>query len=302
MPELDPLPQRPRVPDFAPRTGDYAAVVGRAQHRRRRHLAGAGAGVAGVAVLVALTTGSAGGSFGLDPVQPATGVIAPEESPVPGESPTPEPTAEPSETPGETEAPGESGAPEESRAPRDEPRPSESAVVIDFDGDTDHPEDPPQRSKPYVLREDVAMETSRCETDTGPAAAGGWCMYYDGPESVRAGDVHPYRMHVCRHLGRGTGTLRYEGEQQVDFTVEGGGRTEWRWSGGYAFGKDPTQVEVGEGRCARWTVAWNGADAYGEHVRAGEYRMVPDLLVTHWGDALSGATAYGFSYPLEVTE
>lgn len=300
MPELDPLPHRPRVPVFAPRTGDYAAVVGRAHHRRRRHLASAGAGVAGVAVLVALTTGSAGGSFGLDPVQPATGIQAPEESPVPGESPTPEPSEEPTAAPG-SEEPGENGGPGESPEPQEEPRPTESAVRIDPD-DPDRTVPPRITEKPYVLREDVAMETSRCEPDAGPAAATGWCFYYDGPATVRAGDTHPYRMNVCRLPGRGTGTLTYDGEQQVDFAVGDSTREEWRWSGGYVFGTDQTEVTVNESRCSRWTVTWDGTDAYGEHVRAGEYTMSPELRVADWGDALGNGTSYGFGYPLEVTE
>ncbi|HWL35885.1 MAG TPA: BsuPI-related putative proteinase inhibitor [Frankiaceae bacterium] len=300
MPELDPLPQRPRVPVFAPRTGDYAAVVGRAHHRRRRHLASAGAGVAGVAVLVALTTGGAAGSFGLDPVQPAKGIEAPEESPVPGESPTPEPSEEPTAGPGESEEPGENGGPEESPEPQEEPRPSESDVVIDPGPGGDDP--PPPARKPYVLREDVPMQTAQCETDAGPAAAAGWCFRYEGLASVRAGEVHPYRMSVCRHLGRGTGTLKFAGEQQVDFVVQGNGRDEWRWSGGYEFGKAPTEVKVAESRCVRWTVTWDGTDDFGEHVRPGQYQMSPDLKVTDWGDAIGGSTSYGFGYPLEVTE
>jgi hypothetical protein len=299
MSELDPLPQRPRVPVFAPRTGDYAAVVGRAQHRRRRHLAGAGAGVAGVAVLVALTTGGAGGSFGLDPVQPATGVVAPEESAAPGESPTLAPTGSPSAEPSAT--PGETGAPGESTGPREEPRPSESEVRIDPD-DPDHTVPPRVTEKPYVLREDVEMVASRCEPDGAAPAATGWCFYYDGPASVRAGDAHPYRINVCRLPGRGARTLRYDGEQQVDFVVGNNTRDEWRWSGGYDFGTDPTEVTVNESRCSRWTVTWDGTDAYGEHVRPGEYTMSPELKVSDWGDAINNGTSYGFGYALEVTE
>lgn len=294
MPELDPLPRRPRPPSFAPRTGDYAAVVGRAKRRRRKHLSGAGAGLAGVLAVVALTTGGAG-TIGLRPVEPVTSpggatyeTGAPEESaaPDPRPAPSPEKSGEP--------------APDESPAPGDEP---DAEVTID-PGPLDPGEDPhpPAAVRPVFVREIVPNDPGKvCETDPSFVTPTGWCLRYDGPSVVQVGVVHEYRLYVCRHLGRGPGTLTFGTEQQIDFRVTSGdSRVEWTWAGGYRFPKQETKVTVAEGRCVRWTVEWDATGNDGDPMRAGAYSFSPDLDDVDWGSGMyaSASTAY----PLEIVE
>jgi hypothetical protein len=299
MPDLDPLPNRPRVPVFTPRTGDYAAMVGRAKHRRRRHLAGAGAGFAGVAVVVAIATGGAGGTFGLEPVRPATtGVHAA------GETPAPSATPEPSETPTATTAPGETAAaPNDPAGPTEAAQPAGSAAPGDPGDEQPDDQPPPRATAPVVVRDEVANDTTKvCDTDPSVVTAAGWCLRYDGPASVRAGDNHVYRSLLCRTVGRGAATVTFQTEQQVDFRVTGpNGREEWHWAGGWTFPPNETRVTVPEGRCARWTVQWDATGDDGDLVRPGSYSISPDILVSDWGEGTSGAMVVSSIYDLEIT-
>lgn len=298
MPELDPLPGRPRVPDFTPRTGDYAAVVGRAKNRRRKHLGAAGAGMAGVAAVVALSAGAGGGTFGLQPVQPAApGYSVSGPSPSPEESPSPAPsqaaaTRQPAR-PGDPAPPPASPAPEPGRA---EPDPGEEAV-----DDGPRGEEPrPLAVRPVFVRDTVPYNAvGSCWTDPSVVAATGWCLGYDGPERVRVGDVHTYRVLACRVPGRGAKALRFASEQQIDFRLLGNeGETEWQWSAGYPFPRNKTSVEVADSACARWSVEWDATKNDGTPLAVGHYSMNPDVLAP-LSDEIIMAT--GTAYSFEVT-
>ena len=294
MPELDPLPRRPRPPSFAPRTGDYAAVVGRAKRRRRKHLSGAGAGLAGMFVVVALATGG-GSTVGLRPVEPVTSPGGTTyETGAPEESATPDPEVTPS--------PEKSGepAPDGSAAPGEVPGPEETIDPGPLDpGEDPHP---PAVTRPVFVRDEVADDTTRvCTVPATFVASTGWCLHYSGPSLVQIGVVHEYRLEVCRQAGRGTGTLTFPTEQQIDFQVTSGDqRVEWSWVGRYRFPRKETAVSAAEGRCVRWTVQWDATGNDGDPMRAGTYQFVPHLTHVDWGSGASGSV--GMSAELEIVE
>ena len=298
MPELDPLGRPPRRPSFAPRSGDFDAMVGRAKRRRRRHYQAAGAGLAGVLAIVAVASVNGAGSVGLDPVQPATGVTA-----SPSTAPSPVPTASPSETP--SEEPGASPSEEPDAPPSGEPSPAPGEWHTEAPPSYDADEEPhrPARSRPVFVRDDVANDPAKvCDTDPSFVTAAGWCLRYDGPSRVQSEVPNEYRLLACRHQpGRGGATLTFDTEQQVDFVVTQGQREEWHWSAGYAFPRRETTVRVEEGRCARWTVVWDGTGDDGDPLRAGSYWISPYLMPSDWG-AGTGAMGVGSAYEVEITD
>ncbi len=291
MPELGPLPRRPRAPVLQPRDGDYLGVVDRARHRRRRHLGATGAGVAGAAAVLAFAISHGGGTYGLQPVSPPAGVgrqvhgdpTAPPESP--NSDPGP---ASPSAT-ADAGRDGGSAGPGEATDPGD--------VAGPVPGEPGGTAAPPH-VRPVVVRDDVADDpTSVCDTDPSIVTATGWCLRYVGPRTIRTGSTHTYRVLACRSVGRGTATLTFSTEQQVDFRVYTPYRTEWHWSQDYPFPKRESTVTVADSRCARWSVTWDSVGDDGDAVPPGSYTFSPDVLVSDWGTggAMSVGTAYTFT-------
>jgi hypothetical protein len=298
MPDLDPLPGRPRVPDFRPRTGDYATVVGRAKGRRRRHLTAASAGAAGVAVVVALSVGGGGGSFGLKPVEPAL----PGTTSAPAAPPAASPTAEPQPEPENTATPATTTPDPEGPGASEEPSPAPVPVESPVSAGPDEPHGHPLPVPPPVVVKDFIRNpaTELCDSDPSLLSGAGWCLRYQGPAQVASGTVHEYRTLACRPAGRGDGVLRFDTAQEVEFVVRYGEREEWRWSGGYKFPKDRHDVAVDEGYCARWTIEWDATGDDGDPLRPGTYSMSPYVATVFEGNGLWMSTASAYS--LEVTE
>ncbi len=268
MPDLPPLPPAPSRPVIVPRTGDLPVVYWRAS-RRRRAQAGATAVVASSA-LFALVAMSAygGGTSSLHTVDPAGPGGSVASGPPAAAAAAPPGAAAPSTAPSPAPLPAESPEPEES--------PGGSSPAPEADRSAQ-----PARPRPVVRRDDVPLDPSLCErTDLPPVTeSDGWCLVFPGnPFVVTSGEARDYALLACRETGRGTGTLRFSTEQQVDFVVERNYRREWHWSAGYPFAARPTGVDVAEGRCARWTVTWDTTGDDGDLLPPAEYEMSALLL------------------------
>ncbi|HVF05775.1 MAG TPA: hypothetical protein VNA20_13115 [Frankiaceae bacterium] len=302
MPDLDPLPRRPRPPVLAPRTGDYPGVVRRARRRRARQAGAAGAGVTSVLAVVLLAGGSGAGTFGLDPLPPAASVPGePATTSSPGESPAPDPTAAPAEE--HPEEPAGTASPE----PEPEPEPEPSGVAAEPEPTEPAGEEPqrdphrPAPSRPVLARDEVGYDSIAGCAASPFLAESGWCVVYQGHDEVAVGRSYEYRLLACRPTGRGAGTVRFDTEQQVELAVAAGnGRVEWTWSRGYEFPRAEVTVGVPEGRCGRWTVTWDVTRTDGDPLRAGTYWISPSLLVTDWGDGQ--AWAHGSSEQFRVVD
>jgi hypothetical protein len=298
MPDLDPLPRRPRPPVLAPRTGDLAEAVHRAKRRRRRHLGATASGAAGLALLVALTGGHPIGTSTLEPLPPATGGGYDTTT-----TPSPAPAAEPTPDPEDPAEPGGSGEPGQGDPePGGEPAPEEPG-----DPDREDPADPrdehaplpaPPAARPVAVRDEVAHPGADCDSATTTLTADGWCLISDSPSVVRSGEVRQYRVLACRIVGRGAGVLGFRTEQEVEFAVIDSDRVYWSWSNDYPWPEAPHELRVPDGRCARWTVDWDTRGNDGRLLAPRQYSLNPMVEAASWGGVLDGA--YGMAYGLEI--
>jgi hypothetical protein len=115
--------------------------------------------------------------------------------------------------------------------------------------------------------------TRKCD-GSGPTAAQGWCSFYDGATSGRAGQSVELAAALCRIPGQGTGKLDFASGMQLDFAV---GRdtypASWKWSSGHHFSSTSPTVTVPEGKCARWHVTWTVTDDKGRPLAPGDYYL-----------------------------
>lgn len=140
---------------------------------------------------------------------------------------------------------------------------------------------PPHRTTQYD-------PTQAC-AGTGPTVAQGWCSYYDGATSGKAGQSVTLSTAVCRLPGQGTGTLSSRTGRQADFAVgKNTYRPVWRWSHGRYFTQAPTSIRVPAGTCVEWYVSWRVVDNAGRRLAPGSYYLA---AAPRMGDASKTASA-----------
>jgi hypothetical protein len=291
MPDLDGLPRHPRPPVFAPRTGDFAAVVAKAKHRRRTHLGASGAGLAGLVAVFALAVSHGAGTYGLQPAPPAA-VVGTSRHGQASATPAAPDTAVVDGTasrPGGRTGGGITGTT------------AGGTVATPAPGGGTAPRG--QVPRPVVVRDDVLKPFGDlCDTDPSSITATGWCLWFDEPGYVKTGGDAAFVIMACRYQGTGAKTLKYFTDQQIDFEIDSdsnGSHQVWKWSHGYTFPKHETTVTVGDGRCARWTVHWNTTGNDGVRLKPGQYWLAPSLLPYDWGGMSIGYDAG--MYGIEVT-
>jgi hypothetical protein len=120
----------------------------------------------------------------------------------------------------------------------------------------------------------TAYDPSRGCTGYAPVQPTGWCGYYDGAKTGRAGQHVELAETLCRLPGQGTGQLQTDNGEQAKFSVsDRDGYLKWQWSRGRHFSKAGTTFDVPAGTCVRWYVGWNVVDNAGRSLTPGAYTV-----------------------------
>ena len=120
----------------------------------------------------------------------------------------------------------------------------------------------------------TSYDASRACNGTGPTPALGWCSYYTGANSGRAGQSVLIATDVCRLPGQSAAQLISDNGQQAEFSV--GMKAEpdvWTWSHGRKFTSSGTSITVPPGECVEWFVTWQVVDDSGRPLPAGTYDL-----------------------------
>ena len=122
----------------------------------------------------------------------------------------------------------------------------------------------------------TAYDPTKGCTGDGPVAAQGWCDYYDGPASGKAGQPVELAAVVCRLPGQDTHTLQVDSGEQADFSISTQDRNDalWTWSDGHRFSRYGTTFDVAAGSCLRWHVTWKVTDRAGRPLAPGLYHLM----------------------------
>ena len=111
-------------------------------------------------------------------------------------------------------------------------------------------------------------------TGGGPSPTLGWCSYYDGATSGKAGRTVTLATAVCRLPGQGVATLTSRTGRQAHFDV---GRPtyppSWNWAHGRTFAQTKTSIDVAPGTCVEWYVSWRIVDNAGQLLKPGKYYL-----------------------------
>ena len=281
MSELPDLPPAPRHTRPVP-AGGLAAAVAAGRRRRARFAAGAGAGTALTAlVLVGLLSVSATQSDSLRTASPG-----PQASPslvVPDPSARAEPSPEPTPSDGSGAAPGPGSAggasPEPGRPASGAASGAAAAPAAPAPGGA-AAAPPPEGQRPaYVERtdEDAAGSGVCSAFRSGPGA----CSYSDdsGP-AVRRGTPVVIVQGACTGPdGAGDNVDVFAGGQETELVVRrDGGPEVFRFSSTVRYVQGPHERRLRPGRCLEYRQVWDGVDAAGRPVPAGEYELEMTVL------------------------
>lgn len=297
MPDLPPLPPRPRPPLIEPRSCDLAEVLAGARTRRHRRQVFGGAMLSTLLLAtfaVALTRSATDARVGLVPAgprprsaatsPPAAGPVEQDSIPRRGTGVVPpalpQPTAVlPSTLPGE------------------EPEPT-GTPVAEPTWPSDPEPTPDPRPAPEVRRSDVAYDPTRTCDQTFELDRG-WCLRMLGPFAVTSGERESYRFEICRLAG--AGTIDFATDQEIDLYV-GNGDDEWSWAHGWQFTGPAHRLTVAASRCARWTLEWDTRSNDGDLLPPGGYSISPHVAGDLSGGIGARATVIAYQFTIRSAD
>lgn len=251
----------PRLDAVAPSLpgAEAARALGRRRRRRQELLSAAALSTVAV-VAVALSSGGDSGRQTLVP-----GVVATASASATASSQAQAPVAaSPTPTPlPSAVASALASALPSSRPLGPKPTPTSQPAPPRQRGITNGPE-------PTVTRYDASRQ---CD-GSGPTAGSGYCSYYDGVRTARAGTRAELAASVCRLPGQLTGTLRAASGEYAHFaagTVDAG--TLWDSAHGRRFGTTSRTWQVQAGTCLRFALVWDLRGNDGTVLPRGSYRL-----------------------------
>jgi hypothetical protein len=266
MPDLDLLP-----PGHGMRTAPHPPaglgdVLTRATRRRRRQAGALATGVAAAcAALLAVTMTAGGGvdSLGVTPAHPGLGVV-PSNAPQVAGADAPSSVADaPAGSAPQSNARG--SITQQPAAAQERQREAVAAAGG---------QQPMAGGEVGPAHTTTTYDPSRGCAGDAPVTPAGWCGYYDGATTGRAGQPVELAETVCRLAGQGDGDLRTDNGQQAEFSATSqDAYLKWEWSKGHRFSKAGTTFHVAAGTCLRWKVSWRVVDNAGRPLAPGAYSL-----------------------------
>ena len=146
----------------------------------------------------------------------------------------------------------------------------------------------------------VDYETAAtCERVDREWSATGWCHVYRGPMRLVRGQSAILALDLCRTgaAAGGRGELRFPTMRQGAFAVRSGDRELWSSNDARSTFRAGERLAIQAGKCARWTMTWDGRDRRGRLLPPGTYRL---LLATNGDEQSVSGRPYAGSVDLAV--
>lgn len=153
----------------------------------------------------------------------------------------------------------------------------------------------PDRSPPGTTTSPAPAPASEPMTREGPVlivAPRTSCTVGDrtlctGVDVRPAGRAFTVSAHVCSH-GPAPIVLRFVDDLEVDLVVG----PYWRWSDTQLIDPTPHELHLQQGQCWRWTTTYDGLDAEGRRLPAGNHRMTAEFLAADLGNARQSSSDF----------